>query len=256
MRGLKGKLALITGGAGGIGLAICKRMAAEGCALGILDIDGDAAKKTCDIIKAEGGTASPLQADICNYPAAQAAVKAFVTAQGRPIDILINNVGVDVFCNFLQQSPDLFPKLVGINLVGPMNMTHIVAPGMVERGAGRIINIASDAGRNGSSGETVYAAAKGGVIAFSKSMARELAGKKVTVNCVCPGPTETTMMHEMMNSASNPEKFRDAMLRAIPMRRFGQPDDVAGIVTFMASDETAYITGQTISVSGGLSMAG
>ena len=256
MKGLKGRLALVTGGGGGIGLAICRRLAAEGCTVGILDLNGDAAKKACEVVKAEGGNASALQADICDYAAAKAAVDAFVAQQKRPIEILVNNVGFDIFCNFLKQSPDLFPKLVGINLVGLMNMTHIVAPGMVEKGDGRVINISSDAGRNGSSGETAYAAAKGGVIAFSKSMARELAGKNVRVNCVCPGPTETNMMNDMMNSASSPEKFREAMLRAIPMRRFGQPDDVAGIVAFMASDDTAYITGQTISVSGGLSMAG
>jgi len=256
MKGLKGKLALVTGGGGGIGLAICSRLAADGCAIGILDINEAAAKRVCETIKAGGGVAFPLQADICNYSAVSAAVKDFVAEQGRDIDILVNNAGWDIFGPFVKMTPENMQKVIGINLIGMMNVTHIVVPGMIAKEAGRVVNIASDAGRNGSSGETAYAAAKGGVIAFSKSMARETAGKKITVNAVCPGPTETNMMHEMMNSASSPEKIRDAMLRAIPMRRFGQPDDVAGIVACLASDGCSYITGQVISVSGGLCMAG
>jgi len=256
MNGLKGKLALVTGGAGGIGLAICQRLAAEGCAVGILDINAAAANKACDTIKAGGGTAFPVQADICNYPALDAAIKAFLAEQKRGIDILVNNAGWDIFGPFVKMSPENMHKVISINLIGMMNVTHIVVPGMIAQEAGRVVNIASDAGRNGSSGESAYAASKGGVIAFTKSIARETAGKKITVNAVCPGPTETNMMHEMINSASSPDKFRDAMLRAIPMRRFGQPDDIVGMVACLASDECSYVTGQVISISGGLCMAG
>ena len=256
MKGLKGKLALVTGAGGGIGLAICRRLAAEGVSIGILDINGDAAKKTCDTIKASGGAAFPVQADISNYPAVAAAIKAFVDEQKRPIDILVNNAGMDIFGPYLKMKPEDIQRVVNVNLVGMMNVTHIVVPGMVAKGEGKVVNIASDAGRVGSSGETAYAAAKGGVIAFTKSMARETAGKNIKVNVVCPGPNETNMMHEVMAAAASPDKFREAMLHAIPMRRFGQPDDVAGIVAFMASDDTAYITGQVVSVSGGLTMAG
>jgi len=184
MKGLKGKLALVTGGGGGIGLAIVSRLAAEGCAIGILDINADAARKACDAVKASGGAAFPIQADICNYPALDAAIKAFVAEQKRDIDILVNNAGWDIFGAFVKMTPENMNKVIAINLIGMMNVTHIVVPGMIAKEAGRVINIASDAGRNGSSGETAYAAAKGGVIAFSKSVARETAGKKSTVNCV------------------------------------------------------------------------
>ncbi|ODT32961.1 MAG: 2-hydroxycyclohexanecarboxyl-CoA dehydrogenase [Kaistia sp. SCN 65-12] len=255
MKGLKGKFALVTGGAGGIGLAICRRLAAEGCATAILDLDADSAGKACAIIREAGGVAIPVVADISNYDAVASALND-VTAQGRTFDILVNNAGWDKFGPFIKQRPDDWRRVIDINLVGMMNVTHVVAPGMIGKAEGRIVNIASDAGRVGSAGESSYAAAKGGVIAFTKSMARELAGKNINVNAVCPGPTETNMMAEVVNSSGSPEKLRDALLRLIPMRRFGQPDDVAGIVAFLASDDVAYLTGQVVSVSGGLTMNG
>ena len=256
MKGLKGKLALVTGGGNGIGLAISRRLAEEGCTVGILDIDVPAASAACEAIKASGGSAFPLQADICNYEAVDAAVRAFVAEQKRDIDILVNNAGWDRFGPFVKQAREDWQKVIGINLIGMMNVSHIVIPAMIAKASGKVVNIASDAGRVGSSGETAYAASKGGVIAFSKSMAREVAGKNITVNAVCPGPTETNMSREVANSSPAPEKLQAALLRLIPMRRMGQPDDVAGIVGFLASDDSAYITGQVISVSGGLTMSG
>lgn len=255
MKGLKNKLALVTGGAGGIGLAICRRLAAEGCTVGILDLSQENAHRACEAVAAESGKAVPVIADISNYEALARAIGDF-TASGKTIDILVNNAGWDKFGNFVKQPPELYRKVIEINLLGMMNVTHIVAPGMLAQGAGRIVNIASDAGRVGSAGESSYAAAKGGVIAFTKSMARELAGKGIAVNVVCPGPTETTMMAEVVSAAGSPDKLREALLRLIPMRRFGQPEDVAGVVAFYASDDVAYVTGQVVSVSGGMNMVG
>lgn len=255
MKGLRGKLALVTGGAGGIGLAIGRRLAEEGCAVAVLDLHADNAAKACAIIREVGGEAVPVVADITNYAAVASALKD-LTVSGRTIDILVNNAGWDKFGPFVKQSPDDFRKVVEINLLGMMNVTHVVAPVMIDKAEGRIVNIASDAGRVGSAGESAYAASKGGVIAFTKSMARELAGKNIRVNAVCPGPTETNMMAEVVASSGSPEKLRDALLRLIPLRRFGQPDDIAGVVAFLASDDVAYLTGQVISVSGGLTMNG
>lgn len=255
MKGLKNKLALVTGGAGGIGLAICRRLAAEGCTVGILDISKESANRACEVVAAEGGKAVPVVADICNYAALADAIGNF-TASGKAVDILVNNAGWDKFGTFVKQPPELYRKVIEINLLGTMNVTHVVAPGMLAQGAGRIVNIASDAGRVGSAGESSYSAAKGGIIAFTKSMARELAGKGISANVVCPGPTETSMMDDLVNAAGSPDKLREALLRLIPMRRFGQPDDVAGVVAFYASDDAAYVTGQVVSVSGGMNMVG
>lgn len=255
MKGLNGKLALVTGGGGGIGQAICCRLAEEGCVLGVLDLNKDSAEATCKLIEAAGGEAIPLAADISDYAAVSAAV-AELTAQGRDIDILINCAGWDKFIPFAKQAPEDWGKVLNINLVGTMNVTHVVVPGMLARGAGRIVSIASDAGRVGSAGEAAYSAAKGGIIAFTKSLAREVAHKDIRVNAVCPGPTETNMMNEVVNSSGSADKLRDALLKLIPVRRFGQPEDIAGIVAFLASDDVAYITGQVISASGGLSMHG
>jgi 2-hydroxycyclohexanecarboxyl-CoA dehydrogenase len=146
--------------------------------------------------------------------------------------------------------------LIAVNLRGPLNMHHIVVPQMAERGRGRVINIASDAARVGSSGESVYAACKGGIIAFSKTLARELARKGVTVNVVCPGPTDTPILRGFLGEGEAGQKVYDALVRAIPMKRVGQPADIPGIVAFLACDEAAFITGQVVSVSGGLTMAG
>ena len=172
------------------------------------------------------------------------------------MDVLVNNAGWDRFQNFADTKPEEWDALIDINLRGPLNMHHLVVPQMLQRGAGRVINISSDAARVGSSGEAVYSACKGGIIAFSKTLAREVARKGITVNVVCPGPTDTPILRGFLGEGEAGQKVYDALVRAIPMKRVGQPDDIPGIVAFLASDEAGFITGQVISVSGGLTMAG
>ena len=173
-----------------------------------------------------------------------------------PIDALVNNAGWDVFRPFLKTEPAEWEKLIAINLTGALHMHHAVLPGMVARKRGRIVNIASDAARVGSSGEAVYAACKGGLVAFSKTLAREHARHGVTVNVVCPGPTDTALFAGFKEGAANPEKLVEAFARAIPMGRIGQAEDLPGAILFFASDDAAFVTGQVLSVSGGLTMAG
>jgi 2-hydroxycyclohexanecarboxyl-CoA dehydrogenase len=233
MKGLKGKTAIVTGGAAGIGAAIVERFKAEGTKVVVFDLKG-----------------SP-SVDITDYEA----VKKSVEAAG-PVDILVNNAGWDMFKPFLKTDPAFWQKIISINLVGPMNLLHTVLPGMVARGSGKVVNIASDAGRVGSSGEAPYSACKGGIIAMTKTLARELATKGVRLNTVCPGLTETGMLESFMQGAGNPEKLREAFTRAVPIGRLGKPEDIAGAVLFLASDDADFITGQTISVSGGLTMHG
>jgi 2-hydroxycyclohexanecarboxyl-CoA dehydrogenase len=168
----------------------------------------------------------------------------------------VNNAGWDRFQNFTETRPEEWDALIDINLRGPLNMHHLVIPQMLQRGSGRVINISSDAARVGSSGEAVYSACKGGIIAFSKTLAREVARKGITVNVVCPGPTDTPILRGFLGEGDAGQKVYDALVRAIPMKRVGQPDDIPGIVAFLASDEAGFITGQVISVSGGLTMAG
>jgi 2-hydroxycyclohexanecarboxyl-CoA dehydrogenase len=245
MKGLSGRTVLVTGGGGAIGSAICRRFAEAGSKVLVADKNRAAAEGTAGQLK---GTA--LVFDIANYAAAKKAIEK------HAIDILVNNAGWDRFQNFVDSKPEEWEQLISINLRGPLNMHHLVAPGMAARGWGRIVNISSDAARVGSSGESVYAACKGGIIAFSKTLARELARKGVTVNVVCPGPTDTPILRGFLGEGEAGQKVYDALVRAIPMKRVGQPDDIPGIVAFLASDEAAFITGQVISVSGGLTMAG
>ena len=233
MRGLKGKTAIVTGGAAGIGAAIVERFKAEGAKVVVFDLKGEPS------------------VDITDYEA----VKQAVAAAG-PVDILVNNAGWDMFKPFLKTDPAFWQKIISINLIGPMNLMHCVLPGMLERGGGKVVNIASDAGRVGSSGEGPYSACKGGIIALTKTIARELAGKGVRLNTVCPGLTETGMLEAFMLGAGNPDKLREAYRRAVPIGRLGKPEDIAGAVLFLASDDAEFITGQTISVSGGLTMHG
>lgn len=251
MRGLDGKRAIVTGAGGGIGRAICRRLSEEGCTVGVFDIDADAANATA----AELGGASVQVVDIADHAAVKAAVDVFEAASG-PTDILVNNAGWDKFANFLDTDPALWDKLIDINLRGPLNLHHAVLPGMVDRGQGKVVNIASDAGRVGSSMESVYSACKGGVIAFTKTMAREMARKGICLNAVCPGPTETPLLQGFLGEGDAGQKIYEGLKRAIPLKRLGQPDDIPGVVAFLASDDAAYITGQVISVSGGLTMHG
>ena len=173
-----------------------------------------------------------------------------------PIDVLVNNAGWDVFKPFTKTVPAEWDKLIAINLTGALHMHHAVLPGMAARKRGRIVNIASDAARVGSSGEAVYAACKGGLVAFSKTIAREHARHNITVNVVCPGPTDTALFADYKEGAGNPEKLMEAFTRSIPLGRIGQPDDLPGAIVFFASDAAGFITGQVLSVSGGLTMHG
>ena len=245
MKGLSEKAVLVTGGGGAIGSAICRRFAEEGAKVLVADRNEDAARA---VAKALNGR--PLVFDISDYRAAK-------TALGEtPIDILVNNAGWDRFQNFVDTKPDEWETLIAINLRGPLNMHHLVLPQMLARGRGRIVNISSDAARVGSSGESVYSACKGGIISFSKTLAREVVRKGITVNVVCPGPTDTPILRGFLGEGEAGQRVYDALVRAIPMKRVGQPDDIPGIVAFLASDEAGFITGQVISVSGGLTMAG
>jgi len=245
VKGLADKTVLVTGGGGAIGSAICRRFAEAGSKVLVADRDERTAQGTAGQV---GGRALVL--DISQYGKAKALL------ENEPVDILVNNAGWDRFQNFLDTKPEEWEQLIDINLRGPLNMHHVVAPGMAARGWGRIVNIASDAARVGSSGEGIYSACKGGIVAFSKTLASELARKGVTVNVVCPGPTDTPILRGFLGEGEAGQKVYDALVRAIPMKRVGQPADIPGLVAFLASDEAAFITGQVISVSGGLTMAG
>jgi 2-hydroxycyclohexanecarboxyl-CoA dehydrogenase len=221
----------------------------------VFDLNLEAAEKVAASIRSDGGSAEAFRCDITDRSSVDAAVAA---AQSRfgPIDILVNNAGWDVFRPFTRTEPAQWERLIAINLVGALHMHHAVLPGMATRRAGRIVNISSDAARVGSSGEAVYAACKGGLVAFSKTIAREHARDGITVNVVCPGPTDTALFADYKEGAGNPEKLVEAFKRSIPLGRIGQPGDLPGAILFFASDDAAYVTGQVLSVSGGLTMNG
>jgi 2-hydroxycyclohexanecarboxyl-CoA dehydrogenase len=255
MRGLDGKNVIVTGGGGAIGGAICRRFAGYGARVGVLDKNLEGAQRIVGEIRGSGGRAEAMAVDIADHAAVKKAVAAFEAGDG-PTDILVNNAGWDRFANFIDTTPELWDQLIAINLRGPLNMTHAVLRGMVDRGYGRVVNIASDAGRVGSSQEAVYSACKGGIIAFTKTVAREVARKGVTLNAVCPGPTDTPLLAAVAGTDERGQRVRAALVNAIPMKRVGQPEDIPGAVCFLASDDASFITGQTISVSGGLTMHG
>jgi 2-hydroxycyclohexanecarboxyl-CoA dehydrogenase len=254
MRGLTGKVALVTGAANGIGRAIALRLAAEGCPVGIFDCDEAGARGCAGEIQVQGGRAQVHVVDIGDHGAVERAVESLERGCG-PVDFLVNNAGWDRAANFLDTEPAFWDQVIRINLYGPLNMHHAVLRRMAVRGRGVVVNIASDAGRVGSSGEAVYSACKGGVIALTKTLARELVGKGIRLNTVCPGPTDTAILRSFTEGPDG-AKILEGLKRAIPMKRLGSPDDYPGIVAFLASDDAAYITGQTISVSGGLTMHG
>lgn len=255
MQGLNGKVAVVTGGAGGIGAALCKRLGSEGAAVAVFDINRDAAETVAAAIRQGGGSAGAYAVDLTDQESVVAAVAAVERELG-PIDVLVNNAGWDRAGAFLDTDKALWERIVAVNLYGPLYMHHAVLPGMVARGRGRVVNVASDAARVGSSGEAVYAYCKGGLVSFSKTMARELAKQRIPVNVVCPGPTDTALFRDFCGEGDYGEKLRNGLTRSIPFGRLGQPDDLAGIVAFLSSDDSAFITGQVISVSGGLTMAG
>ncbi len=254
MRGLNGKVALVTGAAGGMGRRICQRLLEEGCVVAALDVNREGLDALAAELKGRGRL-SCHALDISDYAAVCRAMADVETALG-PIGILVNNAGWDRFSNFLDTDEALRAKVIAINLNGPVNMLHAVLTAMAKRSGGRVVTIASDAGRVGSSGQAVYSACKGGVIALTKTLARELARKNILLNAVCPGPTETPMFEDFLTQGTGGQKVYEAMKRAIPLKRLGRPEDIPGIVAFLASDDASFITGQVISVSGGLTMHG
>ncbi|MBS9534500.1 SDR family oxidoreductase [Mycobacterium sp. M1] len=240
------RLAVVTGAGSGIGRAIALGFAAQGDRVIAADLDEQAARDTAD---RRPKLIFPLPVDIADRAQVDALRDRVHADAGAP-DILVNAAGWDRTAPFLDATTEFAEKVVAINYLGPVHMCSAFLPGMVEAGAGRVINLASDAGRVGSAGETIYAGAKGGVIALTKSLAREMARHHVTVNCVCPGPTDTPLF------AAQPEKLKEALVKAIPFRRLAKPEEVAAPVLFFASPAASFITGQVISVSGGLTMAG
>jgi 2-hydroxycyclohexanecarboxyl-CoA dehydrogenase len=249
MRGLSGKVAFVTGAGRGMGAAIAIRLVEEGARVAVTDVDGATAESTAAAL---GAAAAGLRVDITDPDSVRGGVSQAETALG-PIDVLVNNAGWDRMAPFLDTDEDLWDRLIDINLKGPLRCAHAVLPGMVERQAGRVINISSDAARVGSTGESIYSAAKAGIIGFTKTLAREMARFNITANVICPGPTDTPLLGELMGEGN--ERLIDSLIRGIPMKRLGRPDDIAGVVAFLASDDAAFITGQTLSVSGGLTMA-
>jgi 2-hydroxycyclohexanecarboxyl-CoA dehydrogenase len=243
---LDGDIAIVTGAGRGIGRAIAENLAAEGATVVATDLDEATAKDTATAVGGLG-----IAADVSDRASVDAMVARVREEYGR-IDVLVNNAGYDVVGPFVSSDPATWDRIVGINLYGVLNTCHAVLPVMAEQGRGSVVNLASDAGRVGSSGEAVYSAAKGGVIAFTKTIAREMARNSVRANCVCPGPTDTALFASVVEGN---DKLRDALVKAIPMRRLGQPTDLAPLVAFLASDDAGFITGQTVSVSGGLSMS-
>lgn len=239
----------MTGAARGIGRAIALELAAAGCRVAVADLLAPEASETAS---ACGEGAVAVELDVTDSGSVAAAVQG---VEGRlgPIEVLVNNAGWDELRPFLETDEAFWDRVVDVNYKGCLRLTHAVLPGMIERGFGRIVNIASDAARVGSSGEAVYAGAKAGVIAFTKTIAREAARAGVTANVVAPGPTRTALLEGM--AAAGGEKLVDALTRAVPMKRLGEPEDVAAAVGFLASDRAGFITGQTLSVSGGLTMA-
>jgi 2-hydroxycyclohexanecarboxyl-CoA dehydrogenase len=242
---LDDKIAIVTGGGQGIGQAIAQKLAAEGAIVVVTDVDEANAAKTADALPG----AVAIRTDVTDRQGVQAMVER-VAGQFGGIDVLVNNAGWDKASSFVDSDPGDWDRVIAVNLYGVLHTCKAVLPIMAGQGRGAVVNLGSDAGRVGSSGEAVYSAAKGGIIAFTKSLAREMARDQVRVNCVCPGPTDTALFA----SFAGP-KLREALTRAIPFRRLGQPADVANVVAFLASDEASFLTGQTVSVSGGLTMS-
>ncbi len=248
-RGLQDRLAVVTGGASGIGRAAALSLVEAGARAIVADLDAAGGAETCETARRRGGRAEFVAFDLTDSGSIRAAADA-VLARGAAPDILINAAGWDRLEPFLDNSPEFIERVVRLNLLGPVQLTRALLPAMVGAGRGKIVNVASDAGRVGSSGETAYAGAKGGVIAFTKSLAREMARHGIQVNCVSPGPTDTPLF------ASLPEKMRQALTRAIPFGRLAKPEEVADAILFFASAHSDFVTGQVLSVSGGLTMVG
>jgi 2-hydroxycyclohexanecarboxyl-CoA dehydrogenase len=240
---------VVTGAASGIGRATARALAAAGARVVVADVDRAGGEQTCEALRQAGGDAEFVPLDVTEDASIAALADAVLGGGGAP-DVVVNAAGWDRVEPFLDNSVEFMERVVRLNLLGTVKVAKAFLPAMIEAGRGAVVNVASDAGRVGSSGETVYAGAKGGIIAFSKSLAREMAPHRIRVNCVCPGPTDTPLFRSL------PEKLQAALTRAIPFRRIARPDEVADAILFFASPRSAFITGQVLSVSGGLTMAG
>ncbi len=243
----EGRKALVTGGASGIGAAVARRLAAEGADVTIGDLNLEGAAEVAGEVS---GLA--IELDVADLGSAQAAVES----AGAPIDILVNNAGTDEFGFFIQTTPEQWEKVIAVNLKGVLNCTYAALPGMQEAGYGRIVSVASEAGRVGSKGSAVYSAAKGGVIAFTKVMAREGARFGITANAIAPGPIETPLLMQAKEFGEIGEKIIETMKEGTQLKRLGQPDEVAAAIAFLASDDASYVTGECLGVSGGMGMVG
>ena len=249
------RVALVTGGAQGIGRGIAAALAAQGFRVAIADLNAEAATQTAKDLTEAGGTVIAVEVNITDTASVEAGLHA-ITRELGPVEVVVNNAGWDDFMPFIATSEEFWDKILDINFKGALRVTKAVLPGMIERKFGRIVNIGSDAGRVGSSLEAVYSGAKGGIIAFTKTLAREVATKGITVNAVCPGPTDTPALRKFADGAGqDAEKVISGMVRAVPMKRLGTPEDIGPAVAFFASDAAGFVTGQTLSVSGGLTMA-
>ncbi len=249
------RVAFVTGGAQGIGRGIVETLGAQGVAVAVADLAGDAADETAAAVTAAGGRAVGVAVDVTDTASVLAGIKTVEDSLG-PVDIIVNNAGFDDFMLFLDSTEEFWDRILDVNFKGALRVIKEIAPGMVERKYGRIVNIGSDAGRVGSSMEAVYSGSKGGIIAFTKTLARELARHGITANTVCPGPTDTPALRKFADaSGDSADKVISGMTRGVPMRRLAQPADIAAAVAFFASDAAGYVTGQTLSVSGGLTMA-
>lgn len=253
---MSNRVALVTGGAQGIGKGIATTLGRDGFRVVVADLNLAVAEETAKEISAAGGEAIAVEIDVTSTESVKAAV-ATVEKELGPIEVVVNNAGWDDFMPFVKTTEEFWDKVIDINYKGALRVLHATVPGMLERGFGRVINIGSDAGRVGSSMEAVYSGTKGGIIAFSKTLAREVARKGVTANTVCPGPTDTPALRKFADGAGggDAEKVISGMTSAVPMKRLGTPDDICPAVSFFASDGASFVTGQTLSVSGGLTMA-
>ncbi|KRF21114.1 2-hydroxycyclohexanecarboxyl-CoA dehydrogenase [Nocardioides sp. Soil797] len=253
---MSNRVALVTGSAQGIGKGIAATLGKDGFRVVVADMNLPVAEETAKEITAAGGEAIAVEINVTSLDSVKAAVAA-VEAQFGPIEVIVNNAGWDDFMPFVKTDEEFWDKILDINYKGALRVIHTVVPGMMERGFGRVINIGSDAGRVGSSMEAVYSGAKGGIIAFTKTLAREVARKGVTANTVCPGPTDTPALRKFADGAGggDAEKVISGMTGAVPMKRLGTPEDIGPAVSFFASDGAGFVTGQTLSVSGGLTMA-
>jgi 2-hydroxycyclohexanecarboxyl-CoA dehydrogenase len=241
---LEGRRALVTGGASGIGAATCRRLAAEGAHVAVTDLNLEPARELAAEIDGDA-----FELDVRSTDSIGAAVE-----QAGPLDVLVNNAGYDEFGWFGQTEEAMWDRVLAVNLRGVLAVTHAVLPGMQQRGGGRIVNIASEAGRAGSAGSAVYSAAKAGVIGFTKALAQENGRFNITVNAIAPGPIETPLLMAAKQLGDLGDRVIDGMVSKTVLRRLGQPDEVAAAVAYLASDDASYVTGQSLGVSGGLAM--